>query len=436
MTSAEETHNGLLLPEVAAMMAESQFWPANQMRDYQRLQLGQLLRHAQSTTEFYKHRLSGVLRGDGTINWENWHTIPVVKRSDLQTHGLAMQSTSVPGAHGNIGISTSSGSTGVPVHIKIPRLALWVASTAWVRFLNHHGMDVKHGHTEFKAFLPDGKPMIENVLHFPASENKVARTWINRNLPTQRKLDYLQSTNTAALLDTPNHMEVLAHENLRRKWPVQLQFMVGIGMGISPLQEALFNQSFTARTASPYSSKEGTLMAFQCAHSRKNFHICSELVYFEVLDEKDKPVPAGQPGRAVITPFFNSAQPLIRYEQGDIVVAGESCSCGSTLPVLSEIRGRSDAIFRFPDKQVAFNRFDDVLVQNALAADAYQFAQTAPRHIVVRYVSSTVADAKGQELVRQHLFSLIQTDAEVTFHRVATIPFNAGGKQQRVTREF
>ncbi len=427
---------GLSLPQVSAMMAESMYWSADQMLEYQRLQLGQLLKHAQKTTSFYRDRLSAVLNNDGTFNWNNWHKIPILRRSDLQKHRTAMLSDTVPKTHGKVGTSSSSGSTGVPVQINVPQLAIWVASTAWKRFFELHGVSPSSGQTEFKAFLPTGQPMNEKIMVMPAIEHTVKRIWINRNLSAQTKLDFLQSTQSSFLVDTPNHIEVLAHENLRRKNPIRLNTIVGIGMAISAQQELLINKSFRAKTVSPYSSKEGTLMAFQCATERRHFHVCSELVFFEVVNDRGLPVSAGQPGRVVVTPFFNSAQPLIRYEQGDLVVRGTACICGTTLPVLSEICGRSDAIFHFPEKQIAITRLDDDLIQQALAADAYQFAQTAPLHIVVRYVSNIEADDPSKDLVKKHLLSIVQTYVQIKFERLETIPFNSGGKQQRITREF
>ncbi len=55
-------------------------------------------------------------------------------------------------------------------------------------------------------------------------------------------------------------------------------------MATSPLQEDLFAESFGARAFSGYSSKEGSMMAFQCAAVRSHFHINAKLVLLEVLD--------------------------------------------------------------------------------------------------------------------------------------------------------
>ena len=116
-------------------------------------------------------------------------------------------------------------------------------------------------------------------------------------------------------------------------------------------------------------------MAFKCNHGNDHFHVCPELVLLEIVDENNRQVPVGGKGRVLITPFFNSAQPLIRYEQGDIVVRGAGCPGGLTLPVIKEISGRKDAIFKFPDRDVAIVGLDVVEIRKLLQADAFQFAQ-------------------------------------------------------------
>ena len=106
----------------------------------------------------------------------------------------------------------------------------------------------------------------------------------------------------------------------------------------------------------------------------------------EVLDEQDQPCSFGTPGRIVITPFYNSAQPLVRYEQGDVGVLGEVCPCGRTLPVLQKILGRVEPIWKFPDGMLIAPRLQHTLLREKMHALAYQIAQVAPMALEVRYI--------------------------------------------------
>lgn len=420
--------------DIRAMLNESLHWDEQAWAIYHQSQLSQLLAHARGNCAFYQNRLDPMFPADGTIAWENWQSLPVVTRGDLRDRADEMHARWFPSRHGAVCFASSSGSTGVPITIHTTELAMNIARLAWGRFFRLHGLLPLKGLTEFKVFLPDGKLMTQDTLS--GSSNGVPTTYINRRLSTAEKLRVLNEVDCRILVDSPNHSEVLAHENLRSRRQSRISAVIGIGMGFSQEQRDLLKLSFGARCLSPYSSKEGTFMAFQCPHDMQHFHINSELLYLEVLDNKGKPVGEGESGRCIITPLFNSAQPLIRYDQGDIVKRADRCSCGITLPALSSIVGRSDAIFKFPGAQVALFGLDTVLFQRALTADAFQIAQVAPMHLEVRYVSNQDAGAGECQNASDHLRRLLQVDALITFSRIEAIPFNAGGKQQRYVCEI
>jgi len=70
-------------------------------------------------------------------------------------------------------------------------------------------------------------------------------------------------------------------------------------------------------------------------------HISPDVGIIELLDDADQPVLPGVPGRIVATGLLNFAQPLIRYDTGDIaILSGEGCSCGRQMPVIEELVGR------------------------------------------------------------------------------------------------
>ena len=80
-----------------------------ELETYQRRQLANIVRHAATTTSFYKERLAPVLRKDG---------IPILKQSDLLDHQHEISSTDIPKNDGAVTVVSTSGSTGIPVQMK------------------------------------------------------------------------------------------------------------------------------------------------------------------------------------------------------------------------------------------------------------------------------------------------------------------------------
>jgi len=100
--------------------------------------------------------------------------------------------------------------------------------------------------------------------------------------------------------------------------------------------------------ADAYSCEEVGAIALQCPR-HAHYHVQSENLVVEVLDEDGHPCAAGETGRVVLTTLHNFAMPLIRYELGDYAEVGEPCDCGRGLPVLKRIHGRRRNMIVLPD---------------------------------------------------------------------------------------
>lgn len=114
------------------MLMESQYWLPETMLTYQRSQLAQLLRHARANVPFYERRLDPIFTATGDIDWDRWHEIPIMRRSDLVNHKEAMRAKQLPRGHGPVRSIQSSGSTGHPIEALVTYLAkLSSDATAW-----------------------------------------------------------------------------------------------------------------------------------------------------------------------------------------------------------------------------------------------------------------------------------------------------------------
>ena len=111
---------------------------------------------------------------------------------------------------------------------------------------------------------------------------------------------------------------------------------------------------FKARLIDQYSANEVGQIACQCPHC-KDYHINSETVLVEILDQEGAPVAPGETGRVVLTSFYNYAMPFIRYEIGDNAqVAKSKPDCRITLPRLTRIMGRYRNNFTLRDGRIIF----------------------------------------------------------------------------------
>ena len=432
-------HTPPLRKRIYEMLMKSQFWPPERMLEFQRSQLAQLLRHAKATVPFYRTRLDAVFRTNGEIVWDRWHEIPIVTRADLRERRTELLAQELPPGHGPTRDFSTSGSSGVPVTVTATSISSVAISAATQRMRALHMLDTSKNFATF-VFPHELSGTIFNdgdtpTWSFELQNSGVKNIKINLFLPDARKLEILVRENVGSLSHLPNTAEILAYENNKLGRPLRLESFLIYGQGISDEQRQKVWDSFGARCISIYSSKEAGHMASQCpAHN--HFHIAGELVFLEVLNERNLPCAAGETGRVVVTPFHSTAQPLVRYEQGDLATPGNICDCGSRLPVLLRIDGRQDPIFRFPDRLVSEVLIDKSMLQKALLAAAIQMAQTTELKFEIRYVADADATPRAKTKINKHLRQVLHPKLNFEYKRLAEIPRNAGGKQQRFVREF
>ena len=87
-------------------------------------------------------------------------------------------------------------------------------------------------------------------------------------------------------------------------------------------------------------------------HRHRGLHAFEDLFIAEVVDQDDRPVPAGRAGsKLLLTNLYNRTQPLIRYAVSDrLTMAPEPCPCGRPFRLISELGGRNEDTLVFPGR--------------------------------------------------------------------------------------
>ena len=420
----QQTRQPLTPSDIFAFFMESLAWDKPRLLAFQRSQLEQLLRHAKAQVPFYEKRLDVLFRPDGSIDWSRWTDVPILTRADLRDHGDELMARSLPPGHGRTGDFYSSGSTGVPIKVTTTELASKVLNSLWSRVFALNGVSSVSPEIKF-SFKKDGNlPFDED--YYIGSNGLING---NRNLSAQRQLDVMAETGARKLTAFAGMMVHLAMENLVRKDRVRLDLAIPYGMAISQDERALVSESFGATVISPYSSKESGLIGFQVLPD-PGYVVCAEAILTDFI-------PAdGDLNRLIVTPFFNAAQPLIRYDQGDLVqVSGRRFGKGA-LPVIERVVGRADDYFIFNGQRVPVAGLkDDVFLKN-LKAKAFQIAQTASDAVEVRYIGDDDATPSGLANLTQHLKQTLKSEFSVIYTRRDTLPTTPGGKTKRYVREW
>jgi phenylacetate-CoA ligase len=421
------------------MLMDSQWWSADKLRNYQRTQLSQLLRHAKRSVPFYEHRLDAVVRPNGDIDWNRWSEIPIVKRRDMIDYRDAMQASELPPGHGPTSVSETSGSTGLS--IKVTLCGLGTLANNGLRLRVHRWQELdwskilcsRMGDAQHAKDWPDGQPM---GFWGPPWDEDARRggLWkISRTMPSDFLFEFMKEHNCTYLNAGPNMAHINALDAIQMGIDIKIEAILVQGNVVRQEDRDICKRVFGAKIVEHYSSKEGGHMAHPCPHGR--LHINSEVSFVEVLDEDDNPVAPGGSGRVIVTPLFQTAQPLIRYEQGDLVTLGYPCPCGRHSQTIETIQGRSIAIFRHPSGRAVANLMPS-FTSAVLGAQYWQLAQVGPNDYEFRYVPSLTVPLGDEAAVRQIFLSTFFEDASLRFVRAPSIALRDSGKLAEYVNEW
>jgi phenylacetate-CoA ligase len=411
------------------MLMQSQHWPEQMMAEYQRGQLEQLLRHARATVPFYEDRLKPVVKRDGSVDLDRWTEIPILKRSELSRFGNALMSREPVAGHGPWGEISTSGSTGDPVALRITRLMDLVTRVCRWRADGWEGLDWSK---TLLARLPDDprRPDGFSLGPWGPSWDERARSGrtvhVNRSTSMEVLLRRMDELRPAYFANGPKIMQVLAELAERKGIKFEIEAILAFGEAVGSADREAAMQGFGARIIELYSSKEAGAIAHQCP-DRVGLHVDAEGVLVEILNDDDGPAEIGQMGRVIVTPFSSTAQPLIRYDQGDLAVRGRPCRCGRTLPVLDTITGRTTAIFRHPDGRRSARMLHSDL-RMLIGAGQWQVAQVGANAYEVRYVPRDWGRSYDEPAFIDGFRKTYFEDATRRLVPIAEIPLTPAGK--------
>ena len=206
-----------------------------------------------------------------------------------------------------------------------------------------------------------------------------------------------------------------------------LRQVATLGEALDPNVRTICEREWAVPVVDAYSSQEFGMIAVQCP-TGTHYHVQSETMLVEVLDDAGNPCKPGEIGRLVLTSLHNFASPLIRYEIGDMAEAGSPCSCGRGLPVVMRILGRARNMLTLPSGDQICPRFVFEDFAWDLPIRQLQVVQNSLETLTVRLVSDRQLKPEEEKRVTDSLLKTARHPFAIRFEYVPEIPRAASGK--------
>jgi phenylacetate-CoA ligase len=416
----------------------TQWWSPEALREQQFRQLRELLAWHARATPFFAARLGAFrARIDRRLTPATFRLIPELTRAEMREAGEALFCPVLPPGHEQFRASHSSGSSGAPVTVRktevneIFHAALGLRDHVWserdfgrpfaaIRRLDPgvalppHGSRTDGRAGDWAAGLATGPSLALN-----SAASRVAE-----------QLEWLDRVRPGYILSYPSLLAELAraarNKGMATPW---LAGVSGFGEVARAHHRAAIAEGFGVQLRDTYTASEVSTIALDCPDHPGHYHVMSESLLVEILDESGEPCAEGVPGRVVVTDLHNLATPVIRYAIGDVAAWGPACPCGRGLPVIARIVGRTLHVMRLPDGGALMPDIERQEVHRLAPVREIQVAQTGWDEVEVRLVAERALDQAEEALVAAAVRrGLHGRDVAMCFVRLDAIPRAESGK--------
>ncbi|MBN2182689.1 MAG: phenylacetate--CoA ligase family protein [Sedimentisphaerales bacterium] len=424
--------SGSRIPQCLKTIKRYEFASREQIEELKNTKLEKLLLHAYNNVPYY-HKLlpeCDVVK-DGKVMLDNFSRIPLLTKEIIRTQSENLYSSDYKNRKPYE--NTSGGSTGEPVKfIQDKEYDDWNIATK-LYFNAVIGKDL--GESEIKFWGSDRDILAGNLTIKDRLINRLYnRKFFNSYRLGEKEIKNLIELNNRfkpkaywaymeSALELANY---LSHHELYFHPPEIVISTIG------PLTDEVkekIETNMNCKVYNQYGSREVGAISCQCKKQR-SMHTFPWWNHVEILDEHDKSIQ-NQEGRVVVTTFHNYSMPLIRYEIGDVAVAGGwGCDCGRNSMLLKKVIGRTLGYFKKADGSLVHSHF---LVQALFFRDwikRFQIIQDEIDHVLIKVQLNENASAdKGDiEDITRKTKILMGDSCKVDFDFVEQIHRTTSGK--------
>jgi len=322
-------------------LERSQWWSADELNVHRVRRLREFLIHAGKHVPYYRGLFGRI--GFDPLKLTSLQDIAGIPLLDKQTIRANIDVLRSEGASSLTPFNTG-GSTGEPLTFYLTRervshdvAAKWRATRWW---------DVDIGDPEAVIW---GSPIeLGGQDRIKAVRDRLLRTRLfpafNMSAASMDAfLGGIRRMRPRMLFGYPSALALLARHADERGVPMNdlgIRVAFVTGERLDPEQRETISRIFGCPVANGYGGRDAGFIAHECPSG--GMHLSAEDIIVEVIDEGGKPQPPGTAGELVVTHLCTGDFPFLRYRTGDIgTLSTETCACGRTLPLLSEVQGRS-----------------------------------------------------------------------------------------------
>ena len=390
----------------------------------------EIVRYHLNNNSFYKQK-------GKSIDIDDWNTIPIITKKDLQQPLKTLLSDSF--AKRDVYIDKTSGASGDPFIFAKNKFS---HALTWAVIMNRfswYNIDINTSkQARFYGIPLDKKGYYkERVKDFLANRYRFSVFDLSDDAFEKciekfknTSFDYINGYTSPIV----QFAKYLKHKNLILK---DICPSLKVCMTTSEMlfddDRLLLEEHFGVPIVNEYGASELDLIAFQ--NTNKEWQVNSETLFVEVLDENNNVLEYGQEGRLVITSLYNKASPFIRYDIGDIGVLSKKSTIRK--PILEKLIGRTNDIAILPSGKKAagltFYYITKSIIEDDGQVKEFIIEQLSLRNFRVSYVSKVILSKAKKDIITKSMETYLEKGISVSFEKHEKLTRSKSGKLKQFT---
>lgn len=349
--------------------------------------LRRVLKYAYENVPFYHRTFDAVgVKPEDIQSIEDMQKIPILTKRDVQRNFNSLVSRNV--RMERCRKETTSGTTGTPLTIIVEKAVSSIVSANKVRHQVENGSRLLRD--KYVLLLPvkglvDAYTRRTYLGAFLARLGVVRRRLMDAQEPIEDVMEKLLRFGPDVLDSMPSFFLLLMKEMEKEGREIRPRHVFSSGELLDTRSRTLINSAFKADVIDVYGCTEAGNIAWECSE-HAGYHMNVDMVATEFVKDKEH-VTIGEAGKILLTPLWNFAMPLIRYDIGDVGrQSNERCSCGRGLPLMEVIEGRYEDFIVLPSGRMISPYVTSRYFENVAGIDAYKIIQQARNKINIQLV--------------------------------------------------
>ena len=436
ITPESSTQTGTIQQFYEALM-RSDSYSAKQLTAFQDNVLKDLLPFVASNVPFYKDKLKPVFHSDGRYNPEGWTKLPIISIKEVGAHYDAFRASEIPAAHGRAARHMSSGSTGKPVAFHRSALSEAGQNAAHYRQCSIFKLDTTRNLTMIRAF-DSTVSRTRSTPQDPAKPRWAAEWFAGTSpgiiesltvfTPLTDQVAWLCERGEIYLNTFPsNALAIARHVARHPQNKPRILAILTVGELLTEEVRRQCAEHLGCRCIDILSNAEAGLIAGDCPQENVQ-HVLSELCRVEILDKTNRPAKQGVWGRLIVTPLYNFAMPLIRYDTGDLVRVAPPCRCGRSHQAIEREMGRPSNLLRSTNKQWFRPELDSGKMEDLLGGFRWQLVQAGTKAFELNYMPTNTGSGVKERELRAFMKTKLGPHASLKIKPVAALGVSSSGK--------